>query len=99
MLHDEQAEKLIAALVEEHEHYKREVEASGATLKGWGTAQGMLWYTGDGSIDQQLNSATAYSQRLRARAAAMLTPQQLASFVQLQDELLAAMTAYLRPAN
>ena len=99
MLHDEQAEQLIAALAKEHDLYKREVAASGATLKGWGTAQGMLWYIGDGSIDQQLSSAAAYSQRLRARAATMLTSQQLTSFNQLQDELLAAMTTYLRPAH
>lgn len=100
LLRDEQAEKLIAALAQEHQQFQEAVSAQGATLHGWGTPLGTLWYTGDGiSVDQQLSEAAAYSQRLRARAATLLTPQQLAIYIQMQDELLAAMTAYLRPAN
>ncbi len=34
---------------------------------------------------------------MRERAAALLTPAQLAAFVQMQEELLAQMAMYLRP--
>lgn len=58
----------------------------------------MIMYSNDSnSAQQQLAEATQYSARLRQRAAALLTPAQLAAFNQTQDELLIQMTAYLRP--
>ena len=67
---------------------------------GWGTNLGMIFYSGDSnSIDQRLTEAAQYSQRMRLRAAAVLSPAQLAAYNQMQDELLAQMAAYLRPAS
>jgi uncharacterized protein YdcH (DUF465 family) len=58
----------------------------------------MLWFQGDSnSLDQRFADAAAYSQRLRDRAATVLSPQQLAVFVQMQDELLAMMRSHMRP--
>ena len=49
-------------------------------------------------ISSKLDSEAAqYSQRLRNRAAAVLSPQQLAAFAQIQDELLATMRASMLP--
>lgn len=97
-LPESQAEQLISALADEREQFKQEAEQSGASVRGWGTQLGMLWYTDDsGSVDQYVAEATQYSQRLRARAAAVLTPAQLAAFVQLQEELLAQLAAYVKP--
>jgi hypothetical protein len=97
-LRDEQAEKLIAALNDERAKFQDEAAQSGATLNGWGTELGMLWFQGDSnSLDQRFADAAAYSQRLRDRAATVLSPQQLAVFVQMQDELLAMMRSHMRP--
>jgi hypothetical protein len=97
-LPEAQAEQLITALAEERALFSEEVSRSGAQLKGFGTNLGMIWYPdGVGSVEQQIAEATQYSQRLRARAAGLLTPAQLAAYVQLQQELLAQLSAYLQP--
>jgi hypothetical protein len=98
LLPESQAEKLIAALAEERERFTKEAESRGANAKGWGTNLGVLWYTDDSGVpDQYIAEATQYSQRLRARAASVLTPAQLAAYVQMQEELLAVFTANVRP--
>jgi hypothetical protein len=56
----------------------------------------MVWYSGDGGVDEQLASAAQYSDRMRQRAASILNAEQLRAFVQLQDELLANFANYLR---
>jgi hypothetical protein len=97
-LPEAQAEQLIRALAEARQQYSQEASQRGQNVRGWGTQNGVLMYTDDsGSVDQYLAEATAYSQRLRQRAAAVLTPAQFAVFVQMQDELLAQMANYLRP--
>lgn len=98
-LPESQAEQLISALAAERELYQQESTQRGATLRGWGTQLGMVYYSQDsGSADQQFAEAAQYSQRLRARAAGVLTPAQLAAYAQMQDELLAQLATMLRPA-
>jgi hypothetical protein len=93
-----QADQLIAALADERKRYADEAYARGARLSGWGTNLGMIMYPQDaGSIEAQLAEAAVYSQRMRDRAAALLTPAQLAEYVRMQEELLAQMASYLRP--
>jgi hypothetical protein len=97
-LPEQQAEKLIRALADARKQFSEEASQRGQSVRGWGTQNGVLMYTDDsGSVDQYLAEAAAYSQRLRKQAAAVLTPAQLAVFVQMQDELLAQMANYLRP--
>jgi hypothetical protein len=58
----------------------------------------MLMYIQDsGSVDQYVIEATKYSQRLRTRAAGILSPAQLKAYSQMQDELLAQFTSMQRP--
>lgn len=95
-----QAEQLITALADERQRYSQEAQQRGAHLKGFGTALGMVWYPSDaGSTDAQLAEALAYSQRMRARAATLLTPAQLAAFEQMQEELLAQLASLIRPQS
>ncbi|HEU4781270.1 MAG TPA: hypothetical protein VFS58_15420 [Steroidobacteraceae bacterium] len=97
-LPEAQAERLIEVLAEERKLYHDESTQRGATLSGWGTQLGVLFYSQDSSsVAQQVAEAAQYSQRMRARAASVLTPAQLAAYVQMQDELLAQLAAYLRP--
>lgn len=97
-LPEPQAEQLIKALAEERNLYQQESAQRGSLVKGWGTQLGMLFYSADsGSVDQQIAEAQEYSQRMRDRAAAVLTPAQLAAYAQMQDELLAQLAMYLRP--
>lgn len=95
-----QADQLIAALADERKRYSDEAYARGARLSGWGTNLGMILYPQDaGSIEAQLAEAAMYSQRMRDRAAALLSPAQLAEYVRMQEELLAQMASYLRPSS
>jgi hypothetical protein len=97
-LPESQAEKLVMALTEERERFAQESQARGARMSAFGTQLGMLWYTEDSGLpDQYIAEAAQYSQRLRARAASVLTPAQLAAYVQMQEELLAQFTANVRP--
>ncbi len=98
-LRDAQAEQLVTALTEERGRYVKETAQRGANVSAWGTPQlGMLYFSGDSdSVEQRITEATQYSQRLRNRAAAVLSPQQLAAFVQIQDELLAMMRTSMLP--
>jgi hypothetical protein len=99
-LPESQAERLIAALTDERERFSQEATARGAKTTGWGTSLGVLWYTEDsGLTEQYIIEATQYSQRLRTRAASVLTPAQLAAYHQMQDELLAQFISNLRPPS
>jgi hypothetical protein len=99
-LPEAQAEKLIVALAEERERYSQDAAARGAKTSGWGTTLGMLMYTEDSGLPEQyIVEASQYSQRLRTRAAGILTPAQLAAYVQMQNELLAQFTSNLRPPS
>ena len=95
-----QSEQLIAALAEERKLFAQEAGQRGTELTAIITPLGTLWYPADaGSIDVQLAEAAAYSQRMRARAAGVLTPAQLAAFVQMQEELLAQLATMIRPQS
>ena len=95
-----QSEQLIAALAEERKLFALEAGQRGTELTAIITPLGTLWYPADaGSIDVQLAEAAAYSQRMRARAAGVLTPAQLAAFVQMQEELLAQLATLIRPQS
>lgn len=95
-----QSEQLIAALAEERKLFAQEAAQRGTELTTLITPLGTLWYPSDaGSIDVQLAEAAAYSQRMRARAAGVLTPAQYAAFVQMQEELLAQLASMIRPQS
>ena len=98
-LRDSQAEQLVAALSEERIRFQKDAAQRGTSVSGWGTPQlGMLYYSGDSnSLDQRFTEAAQYSQRLRDRAATVLSPKQLAAFAQIQEELLATMRATMLP--
>jgi hypothetical protein len=98
-LRDGDAERLRSALTEARKRYAAELQQQGAKLQGWGDGTGMLWYSGDGTVEQRLASATQYAQRVRQQAAAVLSAEQLRLFVQLQDEMLASFAAYLQQAQ
>lgn len=95
-LKDGDADRLMSALSAERERYVAESGQAGAKLRAWGTGAGMVWYSGDGGVDEQLASAQQYSERVRQRAASILNAEQLRMFAQLQDELLANFANYLR---
>lgn len=99
-LRDEQAESLAVALADERVQYQKEATARGQKLSGMGGNLGMIFYSDDASSpEQRLVDATQYSQRLRQRAASVLTPAQLAAYNQMQDELLAQIASVLRPLS
>lgn len=98
-LRDSDAARLQAALTDARKRYAAELEQQGAKLQGWGNGTGMLWYSGDGTVEQRLASATQYAHRLRQQAAALLNAEQLRLFAQLQDEMLASFGAYLQQAQ
>jgi len=95
-LKDGDAERLLSALSAERERYVTETNQAGANLRAWGNGTGMIWYSGSGGVEEQLASAEQYSERMRQRAASILTGEQLRAFVQLQEEMLANLTSYLR---
>jgi hypothetical protein len=97
-LPEAQAEQLIVALSEERQKFSQEVAARGGKMSGWGTSLGTLWYTEDSGLPEQyIVEASQYSQRLRTRAAGILSPAQLAAYKQMQDELLAQFASMQRP--
>ena len=98
-LRDGDAERLHTALTDARKRFTGDLQQQGAKLQGWGNGSGMLWYAGDGTVEQQLASAMQYSQVLRRQAAALLNAEQLRLFTQLQDELLAGFGAYLQQAQ
>jgi len=99
-IRDEQAEALVLALMEERNLLEKDAAARGVKLNGLGSNGGMVFYSEDGnSFEQHMAEASQYSQRLRQRASGVLTPAQLAAFNQMQDEALAMMAAFMRPAS
>jgi hypothetical protein len=95
-LRDSDAQRLQAALTESRKRFADDLQQQGAKLQGWGNGSGTLWYSGDGTVEQRLASATQFSQTLRRQAATMLNAEQLRLFAQVQDELLAGFAAWLQ---
>jgi Spy/CpxP family protein refolding chaperone len=95
-LNDQRAEDLVAALYDERMQFQNEAVQRGTGFSGYGTGSGMLFVGDQGSLDERVAAARRYSERLRERAAQVLTAEQAKSFNQMQDELLANMREMLR---
>ena len=92
-LSDEQAEALVAAMHEERERFGAEAKEMGRGISYFGTQTGGLMAateaTGSLPSDSEvLSSAREFSQRLRDRAAKLLTTEQMRQFDELQEETL-----------
>ena len=93
-LADSQAESLIRALADERQRIT--ADASGS-LMGIGNGSGMAFVTVQTeSPEERFRSARENSQRLRARAAEVLTPEQLRVFNEMQDEVVLSARQQLR---
>jgi hypothetical protein len=98
-LNDSNADRLVAALSAERERYLAGLNQAGVKANGWGNGSGMLWYSTDGGVAEQIASATDYVEVMRQRAAGVLSAEQLRTFVAIQDELLAGLASHLRSQN
>ena len=93
-LADGQAEALIGALADERQRITAD---AGGGFMGFGNGSGMAYVTGNGTTpEERFKSAQANSQRLRARAAEVLTPEQLRIFNEMQDEVVLSARQQLR---
>ncbi|HEU5138269.1 MAG TPA: hypothetical protein VFU13_24195 [Steroidobacteraceae bacterium] len=93
-LADGQAEALIRALADERQ---RITSDAGGGFMGFGNGSGMAFVTVEaGSPEERFKSAQENSQRLRARAAEVLTPEQLRIFNEMQDEVVLSARQQLR---
>ena len=95
-LNDQRAEELVSALYDERTQFQNEALQHGTGFSGFGTGSGMLFVGDQGSLDERITAARRYSDRLRERAAQVLTAEQAKSFNQMQDELLASLREMLR---
>ena len=95
-LNEQRAEDLVAALHDERTRFQNEARQRGTGFSGYGTGSGMLYIDDRGTLDERVAAARRYSDRLRERAAQVLTPEQAKSFNQMQDELLANLREMLR---
>jgi len=93
-LPDGQAESLIRLLAEERQRITAD---AGSGFMGIGNGSGMAFVTvGAGSPEERFRSAQENSQRLRERAAEILTPEQLRVFNDMQDEVVLSARQQLR---
>jgi hypothetical protein len=95
-LNEQRAEELVSALYEERTRFQDQMLGEGGGFSGYGTGAGMIYVGEKGTLDERLASARGYSDRLRERAAQVLTPEQAKNFNQMQDELLANLRDILR---
>lgn len=95
-LNDQRAEELVSALYDERTQFQNEAMQRGTGFSGYGTGSGMLYVGDQGSLDERIAAARRYSERLRGRAAQVLTAEQAKIFNQSQDELLASLREMLR---
>jgi hypothetical protein len=95
-LNDQRAEELVSALHDERTQFQNEALQRGTGFSGYGTGSGMLFVGDQGSLDERVAAARRYSERLRERAAQILTAEQAKGFDQMQDELLANLREMLR---
>jgi hypothetical protein len=95
-LNEQRAEDLVAALHDERTRFQNEAQQRGTGFSGYGTGSGMLYIDDRGTLEERVAAARRYSDRLRERAAQVLTPDQAKSFNQMQDELLANLREMLR---
>ena len=100
-LTDEQAEALVTAMQQERKQFAAEAEQTGRRISAFGTQTGGLMAategTGNPASDTEiLTSAREFSQRLRDRAAKLLTLEQMREFDELQEETLTRTQESLR---
>jgi hypothetical protein len=96
-LPDGAAEALVAALADERQRIHQEAAARGVGMNGYGTGIGVVFSASDAPTPEaQLESAQANSQRMRARAAEVLTAEQLRAFDEMQEELLISLRHQVR---
>jgi len=96
-LPDASAEALISVLADERQKIHQEAAARGVGMNGFGTGVGVIFSASDASTaDAQFASAQANSQRMRERAAEVLTGEQLRVFNEMQDELLISLKHQVR---
>ena len=92
----DRAEALIAALVDEREAALREMTDGGGKVGGIGVQNGFVYYnTNAPTFEARMESGIQYSNRIRERAATVLNASQIATFNQMQDQLMATFRAYL----
>jgi hypothetical protein len=96
-LPDASAEALISVLADERQKIHQEAAARGVGMNGYGTGVGVIFSASDASTaEAQFASAQANSQRMRERAAEVLTGEQLRVFNEMQDELLISLKHQVR---
>ena len=88
-LSSELTESLITALAEESQQAQSEAAVAGHSLAGFGMSDGWIYYQQQGTPEQQMQSAEAYVKRMTARAAQVLSGEQLRYFTEMQQNLLA----------
>lgn len=92
---DAQARTLVAALADERRKFEAEIEASGGAVQSYHS--GFMVARAQRAIGEpysaDLESVVAFNQRMRERAAAHLTPEQLQAFSDMQDRSLVSIRA------
>lgn len=95
-LSDQRAEELIAALADERARAFKEMSADGNKVGGIGVPNGWAYYVESAAtLDARMATANQFSQRMRDRAATVLSGNQLTAFNQMQDMVLATLRAHL----
>ena len=93
---NEQSERLIAVLAEERQEFEQEARARGLELNTFGAGRGTILYDESRqSVQERVAAGREYSERLRARAAKVLTTEQLREYAIMQDAELASMESAL----
>jgi hypothetical protein len=98
-LSTEQSESLITALADESFQAQNEAQQAGQGYAGFGMNGGWIYYQDKGTLEQQIRSAEAYVNRMTARAAQVLTTEQLRYFTQMQQDLLANLRGQLEKVD
>jgi hypothetical protein len=93
-----QSAALIDVLTTERRAIMQEYAATRQRMTGFGNVDGssVMYVTDSPSIDDRVASARVNSQRLRDRAATVLSGEQLTLFNQMQDELLFDLQRHLK---
>jgi hypothetical protein len=93
---DDQYERLITALADEHQKFEREAATRGLKTAGSGGSTGMLyWDESHHSVEERLAAARQYSERLRSRASGVLTTDQARRYDEAQESALANLESFL----
>ena len=95
-LTDQHAEELIAALADERAQAVKDMFGDGNKVVGIDMKNGWAYYVESApTLEARLATADQYSQRMRDRAATVLSGNQLTRFNQMQDLVLASLREHL----